>query len=163
MRTTLLHFTCAHCGKPHSTYKATAKYCSKSCSSKSKRGAKNGSWKGGVHVATDGYVRHLTGIKKYEREHRLLAERALGHPLPPQSVVHHFNESKTDNSPGNLVLCQDRAYHNLLHARLDRLKDTGSLDLKRCSTCQEVKALGSFHVSSRDWDGRRGECKACRT
>lgn len=48
--------------------------------------------------------------------HRLRAEAALGHPLPEGAVVHHANGTTSDDSP--LVICQDQAYHLLLHARM---------------------------------------------
>lgn len=50
--------------------------------------------------------------------HILVAEAALGKPLPPRAVVHHVNERRQDNWPTNLVICQDRAYHLLLHNRM---------------------------------------------
>lgn len=48
--------------------------------------------------------------------HRLRAERALGKPLPGKVVVHHADGSKHPNA--QLVICQDQAYHMLLHARM---------------------------------------------
>lgn len=51
-------------------------------------------------------------------EHRILAERALGRPLPKGVQVHHMNEKPWDNyTPFNLVICPDDAYHKLLHRR----------------------------------------------
>ncbi len=52
------------------------------------------------------------------RNHRMIAERALGRPLPKGAEVHHWNMDKTNNRNLNLVICQDTAYHNLLHARM---------------------------------------------
>ncbi len=49
---------------------------------------------------------------------RIVAQRALGHPLPPEAVVHHVNGVNTDNRRQNLVICQDREYHRLLHHRM---------------------------------------------
>lgn len=66
----------------------------------------------------------------YVFEHILFAEKAFGGPLPHGTEVHHFNEIKSDNSPGNLVLCHDRAYHFLLHKRMRRLRRFGDVNRK---------------------------------
>ena len=53
----------------------------------------------------------------YVYEHILMAEKALGKPLPNGAEVHHINGKKGDNSRGNHVICQDQAYHKLLEKR----------------------------------------------
>lgn len=55
------------------------------------------------------------------KEHIVLAEKALGRPLPKGSQVHHVNSNKGDNGRGNLVICQDAKYHSLLHRRTRKL------------------------------------------
>jgi HNH endonuclease len=94
-------------------------------------------------------------------EHRVIAEKALGHPLPPGAVVHHWDEDKTNNAPSNLVICQDDAYHMLLHARKRRLDDTGSLELKRCRICGQVKPLVDMRKDKTAWDGHSIYCNLC--
>lgn len=59
---------------------------------------------------------HRTTNYRYRPEHLVLAERALGHALPKGTHVHHFNGVRADNKR-NLVICQDAAYHCLLHRR----------------------------------------------
>jgi hypothetical protein len=54
----------------------------------------------------------------YVLEHILVAERAIGHFLPKGAEIHHWNEVKTENRNRNLVICPNRAYHLLLHARM---------------------------------------------
>lgn len=86
-------------------------------------GERNNRWKGGRIVEPRGYVKlYLPDHPRansvgYVYEHIVIAERALGHPLPDGAVVHHFDENKSNNGNGNLVICQDEAYHHLLHAR----------------------------------------------
>jgi hypothetical protein len=57
----------------------------------------------------------------YVYEHILVAESVLGHSLPAGAVVHHVDGNKHNNAPGNLVICEDDAYHRLLHTRMRRL------------------------------------------
>lgn len=65
-----------------------------------------------------GYVQvKQNGILTYE--HIVLAEKALGKPLPKGAIVHHMNQDRTDNyTPFNLVICPNQDYHLLLHRRM---------------------------------------------
>src|SRR3990167_8101770 len=78
---------------------------------------KNGT--GTIHQK--GYIEHNTDGRRI-LEHRLIAEQALGKPLPKGAIVHHHNEGKQDNTPWNLVVCPNRSYHMMLHRRMQRLK-----------------------------------------
>jgi hypothetical protein len=70
-------------------------------------------------------------------EHVLVAERAMGKPLPVGAQVHHINGNRTDNRNGNLVVCQDQSYHALLHARRRALDACGNPGWRRCTFCRE--------------------------
>jgi hypothetical protein len=77
----------------------------------------------GRFISVQGYVMvrapwHPKASRGYVAEHTLVAERALGKFLPDGAVVHHVDQVKTHNDPSNLVVCQDAAYHALLHYRL---------------------------------------------
>ncbi len=50
-------------------------------------------------------------------ESRLIATLALGHRLPKGAEVHHVDGNHANNTPSNLVICQDHTYHVLLHRR----------------------------------------------
>jgi hypothetical protein len=54
-------------------------------------------------------------------EHRVLAEKALGRPLPKGAVIHHMNGPADNHRFGDLVICPDQAYHILLHKRMEEL------------------------------------------
>lgn len=72
---------------------------------------------------------------KDRRQHVLVAERALGHPLPPGAQVHHVNEDKLDNRPENLVICPDWTYHKLIHQRTRAFEACGHADWRKCPYC----------------------------
>jgi hypothetical protein len=67
--------------------------------------------------------------------HVVIAEKALGRPLPKGLEVHHVDMNKTNNENSNLVICPSRAYHRLLHQRMDALRESGNADFIRCSVC----------------------------
>ena len=56
--------------------------------------------------------------------HRVLAEEALGKPLPPGAIVHHLDLNPYNNTKTNLVICPDGEYHKLLHKRTEALNKT---------------------------------------
>lgn len=75
--------------------------------------------------------------RKYERfEHRVIAEKAVGHALPFSVQVHHRDENRRNNTPNNLVICEDGAYHKLLHYRTAAYRATGSGNAKLCRYCR---------------------------
>src|SRR5579863_7819191 len=86
---------------------------------------------GSIH---SGYV-FITVNGEQVREHIYLAEKALGRKLPEGAVVHHMNEDGTDNhTPFNLVICPDRAYHNLLHTRMRQLSGVPAVRRRKSIT-----------------------------
>lgn len=99
-------------------------------------------WKGGRQITDKGYVRlkrpghPRATVDGYVAEHILIAEKALGKPLPPKAVIHHHNGVKGDNKNSNLVICEDEAYHKLLHMRLNAYKACGHADWRRCRYCK---------------------------
>lgn len=86
------------------------------------KGPKNGMWKGGRTVASNGYVlirvghdHHLADVRGYAYEHRIVAEQMLGRRLKQGELVHHKNEVRTDNRPENIEVVPDVAHHLYKH------------------------------------------------
>ncbi len=136
---------CAECGAEFKLRRSERRFCSWACAKKWKRGPNNHFWKGGRSVRSDGYVVLALGQGDGHHEHVAVAERATGKRLPVGAEVHHFNENRSDNRHRNLVICQDRAYHMLLHT-LRRVQVAGGrpfLD-RVCSYCHLPKPAGEY-------------------
>lgn len=100
----------------------------------------------------------------YVLEHVLLAERALGRHLPEEHPVHHVNEDGTDNHRGNLVICQDHAYHFLLHRRAKALRECGNPSFRLCTFCQRYDDVVHMtgHRATKGGRERSFYHRACR-
>lgn len=72
----------------------------------------------------------------YVLRHLLVAEKALGRPIPLGVEVHHVNENKKDDRGCNLVICENRTYHVLLHRRMAAFKAVGIPHALKCKYCK---------------------------
>lgn len=149
---------CRNCAVEFESGIPGTRYCSEDC-----RFIK------GVKHRKDGYLMRyvpahpLANDKGYVLDHVLVAEKALGHYLPPKAVVHHVDESRDINERGNLVICENQAYHMILHARQRVLNAGGDPDTdKICSRCQTVKIKHSFCANASAWDGLHPDCRPCK-
>jgi hypothetical protein len=108
-----------------------------------KKGSESKSWKGGRNIHMGGYIRihepthKWAGRNGYVRETRIIIERVLGKDQPYGSVMHHFDENKSNNNHCNLVLCQDDNYHKLLHQRTRAFYASGFAHYRKCYICQK--------------------------
>lgn len=120
-------------------------------------------------VKDDGYVALFKpdhpSADKHGRvmEHIFIAETAIGHVLPPGAEVHHVDENRQHNANRNLIICQDRTYHQLLHVRARILKAGGDPNTQKvCSGCHQPRDLDDFTRETRNKStGRMSYCRAC--
>jgi hypothetical protein len=78
--------------------------------------------------------------------HRFLATKALGKLLSSKAQVHHMEAKKNG---GMLVICEDAAYHRILHIRQKAYEVTGDVLKRKCTFCKQ-------------WDGPENLAKFAR-
>lgn len=90
--------------------------------------------------------------KQHQRwKDRKLAAKVLGRDLEWPERVHHHTD-------GTLIICEDQAYHFLLHRRTDALKACGHVGWRRCVYCGEYSPLEDLYT----WPNNRLFChKEC--
>lgn len=73
-----------------------------------------------IHKITGYVMIKVLGYLQYE--HRVLAEKALGRPLPNGAVVHHTGAPDDNHGAFKLIVCPNQEYHMLLHKRMKELE-----------------------------------------
>ncbi len=107
-------------------------------------------------------ARVRANTKYIGKRHVLIAERALGHSLPRGAVVHHVDWNSRNNSNNNLVICENDAYHYMLHARQRVLNDGGDPNTQKlCGLCKRLMPHSDFQKCKSSGDGLQRKCKAC--
>jgi hypothetical protein len=82
----------------------------------------------------------------------LVAESALGRYLPEGAQVHHIDGNPSNDASNNLVVCESRAFHLLLHKRTRAYAATGMATARKCCYCkqwgsEEEVSIYSYHKS----------------
>ncbi len=97
-------------------------------------------------------------------EHVLIAEDALGHVIPDGSQIHHVDGDYRNNANTNLVICQDVAFHKLLHHRTKVIRAGGDPNTQKfCRDCSAVRSLADFNVMRANKStGRQSVCRSCQ-
>lgn len=115
--------------------------------------------RGSGHRRRDGRIMVEVGGKK-QLEHRVIAERVIGRPLPHGAEIHHIDENPGNNAPTNLVICPDAAYHKLLHQRQRAFDACGNYGWRKCQFCKRYDAPENMWTSRKKAHHR--ECDAAR-
>ena len=68
--------------------------------------------------------------------HILIAEKALGRKLDDLNDVHHADFNRRNDANSNLVICEDRTYHHLLHIRTRAFRACGNVNWRKCDYCK---------------------------
>lgn len=98
------------------------------------------------------------------REHVLMAAEVLGGKLPKGAVVHHIDEDRGHNENSNFVICENKRFHNLLHARMRALAECGNANFLKCCFCHKYDAPENLRLvsrSSRPTHGREAFHREC--
>ena len=151
---------CPVCQKEFQPERNSQKLCSVPCRKTYQHCENHTGYKGG-NVSPEGYRRqHST-----DYEHREVAERALGKPLPKGAIVHHVDGNRLNNAPSNLVICQDASYHALLHHNKRIIDAGGKLgEHLFCGLCRRLLPLAAFtkHRNKPIRFDRSSWCKDCQ-
>ena len=129
-----------------------------------KRGADHPNWKGGVSYDSNGYIlelnpnHHRSMPNGYVRKHILIAEKALGKPLPDSAVVHHDDGDPSNNDNSNLVVCENNGYHLFLHRRKNAFNSCGNANGVKCRHCQKYDDPKNMYVTPVRHSGYHREC-----
>jgi len=130
----------------------------------------NPNWEDGLSIV-NGYVHvlspdhHRANYNGYVRQHILIAERALGKPLPKDAVGHHINGKKAENDNTNLVLCENNNYHKLLHKRERAKKACGHANYEKCCYCHKYddpKSMSIFYRKQNKFIHKSCNTERCR-
>jgi len=114
-------------------------------------GKNNPMWRGGTKKTRDG--RNLVLNRNHTRsdcngyvlKSIVMAEKVLGKPLPHKSQVHHFSGDPSKDT-GNLIICENQAYHHLLHQRKRAYDACGNANWRKCRYCGEYDAPVNLYI-----------------
>ncbi len=117
-----------------------------------RKGKRSVAWKGGVIKKRGRILIFIPGPSQatkqgYVYRSRVVATRAMRKPLPKKSIVHHFDEDCGNDENGNLVVCEDRAYHLFLHQRKRAFDACKHAHWRKCVRCKKYDNPTNLHIN----------------
>jgi len=105
-------------------------------------GCKSANWRGGTRKHNDKISIYMPGHhreddKHYVLEHIIIAENVLGKPILKCTPIHHIDRTPANNKNNNLVICENKAYHGLLHQRQRAYDACGNPHWRKCCICKK--------------------------
>jgi hypothetical protein len=109
------------------------------------KGENHSGWKGGRMKAHNGKYVHIKRGDSRQYEHILIAEKALGKPLPKGAVVHHY-DGHSDESKNKLIICENQSYHGIIEARGKAYRACGHADWRKCKYCHKYDDQKNLYI-----------------
>jgi len=109
-------------------------------------GEKHYSYKDGI-IGYRSNDRRSNGIRKRSSLHIQKAEIVLGRKLKKLEIAHHFDGDKLNNANANLIICENQAYHLLLHQRKRAHIVCGNANWRKCVICKQYDDPRNLYIS----------------
>jgi hypothetical protein len=108
-------------------------------------GPENPRWKGGRRIDRFGYWIVCVAPGRYRREHRIIAERALGRPLARNETVHHIDGNRLNNVDNLMIM--SHSYHQWLERKLEWRRNPSKVSADR-RKAQRASTLARSQTTS---------------
>jgi len=106
----------------------------------------------GKDIMSSKYAKQIQINGRNTTLHRIAAENALGKPLPEGAAVHHHNAEQ-------LMICQNNAYHRLLHQRMRAHEACGNSNWRKCKVCKKYDDPKNLYINRDNRDVYHRGCK----
>jgi hypothetical protein len=80
----------------------------------------------------------------------MVIEYHLGKYLSKGAIIHHVDGNKLNNNPSNLMVCENRGYHRVIHRRMKALNECGHADWLKCEVCKKYDEPSNMFISYRN-------------
>lgn len=110
----------------------------------------NSNWKGGkTHYGDGRNVIHIpdhprASSKGYVYNTILIAESILGRYISNKIHIHHIDENKSNDEHNNLIICENKEFHLMLHRRMRAYKATRDANKRFCTFCKNWDSLNNL-------------------